>query len=58
MLHDISLYQVVNLDSNFNDKFRFWHLPVFELCNFWIMVGVQFTISILSVHMLIFDWLQ
>ena len=23
LLLDISLYQVVNLDSNFNDKFRF-----------------------------------
>ena len=39
VLLDISVYQVFNLDSNFNDKFQIWHLPVFELPNLWNMVS-------------------
>ena len=38
VLLDISVYQVFNLGSNFNDKFQIWHPPVFELHNLWNMV--------------------
>ena len=38
LLLDISVYQVFNLGSNFNDKFQIWHPPVFELPNLWNMV--------------------